>query len=111
MNAQVQPIGQKPAFPVPQRVWVSGKVTSGRIFSGKEGKIYFHLIKTKAKDEYSHPGTLEVSSPRKLAGTGEEWEGWCEVTGYPHSFDSKDKATGEISTIHTAKIQLHAVED
>lgn len=94
--------------PVPFRVFVSGKVVGGRTFQAKEGRIFLHILKTKAVDEYSHPGTVEISSSQKLASTGDEWEGYADLVGYPHSFEVTDKATGDVTVIHTAKMSLRA---
>jgi hypothetical protein len=115
MSVSASPAAARPISasvnPVAQRVFVSGRVTGGRTFQSKEGRIFIHLLKTKAADEYSHPGTLEVSSTHKLAGTGEEWEGFCDISGFPRSFEVKDQASGEISTVHTANMSLRAVSE
>lgn len=108
--ATVSPVSNKPKM-IPNVVFITGKIAGGRIVNTDQGRLYLHLVKTKAKDEFSHPGTLEISANTRLASTGEPWEGLCEVTGYPRSFDQTDKETGETKTIHTANIQLRAIVD
>lgn len=98
------------AKPVPFRTFYIGRITGYRTFQSKEGKIHLHLMKTKAADEYAHPGTVELSSFSKLGIPGDEIEGFGLLVGYPHSFPVTDKSTGDVTTVHTANMSLRVCD-
>lgn len=85
---------------------VSGKVEGNRKYNGK----HYTLMACPSGDEYVPPSILEVESERKLADNGEMWRGLCSIRGYRNSYDSKDKETGEVSKVKSARAVLVAVE-
>ena len=91
---------------------VKGKIANRRRQQSNSGNFWMTVIKTAAKDSYSHPSTIEVHSDKQLGDIGDEWEGVVELTGYPRTYNSKpDPETGEIKKIQTADNHFRVIEE
>ncbi len=96
---------------LPLLTFVNGRISSRRRLRGQEGPYFLTVLKTPARDQFSHPGTVELFSHEPLGDAGDDWKGVCEITGYPRSYNSKpDPETGEISRINTAEVRLRVLE-
>lgn len=93
------------------QTFIKGRIAYARAVKTDNGRLYLSILKIPAVDQYSHPSTVEVSSTNKLGEVNEDWQGVCQVTGYPRTYDSKpDPETGEVKTVRTATISLRVVE-
>ena len=93
------------------QVYLKGRISYARNVKTQDGRLFLTILKIPAVDQFSHPGTVEVSSNEKLGEVNDDWSGICSVTGYPRTYDSKpDPETGEIKTIRTATISLRVVQ-
>lgn len=91
---------------------VVGRISNRRKQSTQSGVMWLTVIKAPARDAYSHPSTIEVTSTRVLGEVGEDWDGVVELTGYPRTYNAKpDPETGEIKKIQTADNHLRVVEE
>lgn len=94
------------------QVFLRGRISYARTTKTDNGRLFLTILKIPALDQYSHPATVEVSSTQKLGEVNDDWQGVCQVTGYPRTYDGKpDPETGEIKTVRTATISLRVVED
>jgi hypothetical protein len=104
--AKLQPVGINQGI-------IAGRIShSRRETSRKSGEVFFlTIVKTKAADEYSYPGTVELSSASKIGNPGDDINVRVEITGFPRSYD---KQTGphpeDTESIQTATISLRVVE-
>lgn len=90
---------------------VKGRIANRRKQNAQGGTFWLTVIKTPARDEFSHPSTIEVTSDRPLGEVGDDWEGVVEISGYARAFNSKpDPETGEIKKINSAQNHLRVVE-
>lgn len=94
----------------PMEVVIFGKVLVRRQMQTTEGKRVMTLIRCPAPDQYSHPSTVEISSVNSLGAPDEEINVVCRLEGSPNNFDTKDKDTGEVRRVHSARHFLRAVE-
>lgn len=76
----------------------------------KAGNFVYTVCKLPAADEYSSPQTVEIISKSRFASVGDDFTAACTVAGYPRSYETKDKQTGEMVTIHTADHRFHLIE-
>jgi hypothetical protein len=108
----VKPISsQKAAIPA-GHAFLKGRIANRRRMNGADGTYWLSVVKLPAKDEFSHPGTVEVMSRHPIGEVGDDWSGTVEITGYPRSFNSKpDPETGEIRRINSADIRLRVLEE
>jgi hypothetical protein len=91
---------------------LKGKISNRRRINGSDGQFWLTVIKLPAKDEFSHPGTVEVVSHAPVGDVDNDWQGVVEVTGYPRFYNSKpDPETGEIRRINSANIRLRVIEE
>lgn len=108
--AEPQPIQTPAAKPAqtlkPLQMVVSGKVESHRKFGGKS----YTCLVCPSGDEFVGPAVLEIESASKLADVGDTWRGLCAARGSRHSYEMKDKETGELVKIKTARHYVVAVE-
>lgn len=94
------------------QVFLKGRISYTRTAKTDQGRLHIAILKIPAVDQYSHPATVEISSATKLGEINDDWQGVCQVTGYPRTFDAKpDPETGEVKTVRTATISLRVVED
>lgn len=105
--AETAPVAQFQQKSLPlYQLRVKGMIISTRVYD----KTHYTLMRLPAADEWSHPATVEVGSKHKLGNRDEIWEGVCVVGGMPNDFDTKDKQTGEMTTVYTARNFLNVVE-
>jgi hypothetical protein len=113
-------VAEKPAAGVnkQQQVGINQGIIAGRISNSrretakKSGEVfYLTIVKTKASDEYSYPGTVELSSSSKLGNVGDDINVKVEISGYPRSYD---KQTGphpeDTESFQTATVSLRVIE-
>lgn len=94
------------------QTFIKGRISYARAIKSEHGRIFLSILKIPAADQYSYPSTVEVSSTNKLGEVNDDWQGVCQVVGYPRTYDSKpDPETGEVKTVRTATISLRVVED
>lgn len=110
--ATVTPLDSKmPKVGIAQ-TYIKGRISYARVLKSEHSRIFLTILKIPAVDQYSHPSTVEVSSSNKLGEVNDDWQGVCNVTGYPRTYDSKpDPETGEFKTVRTATISLRVAED
>ena len=90
---------------------ISGRIAFRRRMKTTDGSYWMTVLKTPARDSFSHPGTVEVMSDQSIGSPGDDWNGIVEITGYPRSYDGKpDPQTGEIIRVHTADNRLRVVD-
>jgi hypothetical protein len=108
----VKPIASQKVSPPVGQSFLKGRIANRRRINGSEGTYWLSVVRLPAKDEFSHPGTVEVMSRSPVGEVGDDWSGTVEITGYPRSFNSKpDPETGEIRRINSADIRLRVIED
>ena len=87
-------------------VFIAGRLVEVR----KAGKIFLHLCILPAADSFSHPDTIEIASEKRLGDKGDDLRQVCRVGGFGRTYDSTDKATGEITKgVRTANNRLTAI--
>lgn len=91
----------------PGLVIVQGRVEYRR--KSKDGKTVLTLVKLPAPDEYSHPATVEISSPQYIGAQGDEIRVQCRLGGSGRSFDVNDDQ-GDRITVRTADNRLYLAE-
>ena len=69
---------------------IVGMVDGVRIYQGTH---YYDVI-LPAKDAYSKPANVQVSSDKKLANKGDEIDVLCELVSYYRTFTTKDGEQG-----------------
>lgn len=92
---------------------IAGRIShSRRETAKKSGEVFFlTIVKTKASDEYSYPGTVELSSAAKLGNVGDDINVKVEITGYPRSYDKQTGPHAEdTESVQTATVTLRVVE-
>lgn len=102
-----------PAVPKLQhaQAYLRGRIFSRRKISTQDGPLWLTVIRTPARDQFSHPSTIEVRSKSPIGGRDDDWEGVVEISGFPRSYNTKpDEETGEIGRVHTAEIRLTVAE-
>ncbi|MDR2924449.1 MAG: hypothetical protein LBU76_00565 [Azoarcus sp.] len=73
--------------------------------------MFFSILRIPAVDEYSFPGTVELTSSSMLGQIGVDWEGFVEITGMGNNFETKpDPHTGEVTQVRSARNWLRVVE-
>src|SRR5690349_49729 len=93
------------------QAYIRGRIFHRRRISTQEGQIWLTVLRMPARDEFSHPITVEVRSRGTLGQKDEDWSGVVEIAGFPRAFDSKpDPHTGEVTRVHTAQLQLNVVD-
>lgn len=90
---------------------VKGRIANRRRQMSEGGSFWLTVVKTPARDEFSHPSTIEVTSDKPIGEIGDDWEGVVEISGYARSYNGKpDPETGEIKKINTAQNHLRVIE-
>jgi hypothetical protein len=110
---QVKPITSSKGHTLPVgQAFLKGRVANRRRINGNEGTYWLTVVKLPARDEFSHPGTVEIMSRTPIGDVNDDWQGVVDVTGYPRSYNSKpDPETGEIRKISSADIRLRVVTE
>lgn len=91
---------------------VSGKIKSTRKDKTKEGVIVFYtVLSTPSPDEFSHPGTVEVSSDDSIGKRDEQVIVRVALTGYSRSWEKQNGPNPtDTETIPTATNYLRVLE-
>ena len=89
---------------------VRGRIASRRRQMSQGNTFWLTVIKMPARDEFSHPSTIEITSDNALGNVGDDWEGVIEISGYARSFNKTDQETGEVVAVKSAQNHLRVVE-
>ncbi len=91
---------------------VSGRIKTTRKDKTKEGVIVFYtVLLTPAADEFSHPGTLEVSSDDSLGKRDDDVVVKVVLTGYARTWEKQNGPNPtDTETIPTATNYLRVIE-
>lgn len=109
-SENIKPLQTAPKLQHAQ-AYVRGRIFSRRSVVTQDGKLWLTVLRTPARDQFSHPSTIELRSKTPLGAKDDDWDGIVEITGFPRSYDTKpDKETGEVGRVHTAEIRLNVVE-
>lgn len=110
-SAQIAPFNKPANAVLPAGIaTINGRIERSIRKQGKDGSYFLTLIKLPAKDEFSSPGTVEVSSDNSIGRPGEVTTVRVAVSGYPRSYQTKptrDNPDGE--TVYTADNRLQVV--
>lgn len=88
MNAQAQVSQIQKSQPVNQAI-LQGKITGKRKIKTQEGTLHLTLLKLAAKDEFSHPSTVELRSYDPLGEIDETITAKVQLGGMPNNYESK----------------------
>lgn len=91
----------------PLHVLIMGKCKSTR--RSQSGKSWSHIVVCPAKDEFSHPSTVEFFASKKLYDAEDSVVQVCTLSGRGDSYMVKDD-DGYMSKVQTARLSLWAVE-
>lgn len=86
------------------------RITGARRLATEAGALWLTLCKIPNPSEFETGGTVELRSTQRLGVVGEEFTGWCRVSGYSRQYKSTDKETGEQITVRTAEVRLTVIE-
>jgi len=89
----------------PLHVLIVGKCKSIR--RSQSGKSWSHIVICPAKDEFSHPSTLEFFAERKLFEPEDSVVQVCVLNGRGDSYMVKDD-DGYMTKVQTARLSLWA---
>lgn len=87
------------------------RITGARRLATESGPLWLTLCKIPNPSEYETGGTVELRSTQRLGTPGEEFSGWCRVSGYPRQYKATDKDSGELVQVRTAEVRLTVIED
>lgn len=92
----------------PCQAIIAGRVAHVRVLADKQGEVngFVTIMNTPAPDAYSHPGSHEILSRRRLGKVGEDVSVHVTLSGFKRSFTMKN---GE--TVQTVDNKLRAVEE
>ena len=91
----------------PLHVLVMGKCKAIR--RSQTGKSWSHMVVCPAKDEFSHPSTVEFFATKKLFEPEDTVVQTCLLNGRGDSYMVKDD-DGYMVKVQTARLSLWAVE-
>lgn len=92
--------------------FLAGRIKSRRKYLTQAGEtLFFTVLNLPAFDQYSHPGTVELTSRKSLGSTDEDWSGYVRVGGIPNNYKLKPDQDGEIKTVYSARISLDVIEE
>lgn len=100
-NKKPHPAGQ---------AYIAGRVHSVRKIDTKQGALWLTVMKLAAADSFSHPSTIELRSDARIGKPGDDWSGVVSISGMSNVYEKKDKETGEMETVHSARNELTVVE-
>ena len=86
------------------------RIIGARRLATEAGALWLTLCKIPNPSEFETGGTVELRSTQRLGVSGEEFTGWCRVSGYPRQYKSTDKETGEQISVRTAEVRLTVIE-
>ncbi len=86
-QAQVSQI-QKPQSLINQAI-LQGKIAGKRKIKTQEGTLHLTLVKLAARDEFSHPSTVEIRSYDPLGELEETIQVKVQLGGMPNNYQSK----------------------
>lgn len=89
---------------------ISGRIQSRRAINTATGKLHLTVLKLAAADPYSHPATVELRSSSSLGVPGDDWNGVITLGGMPNNYEVKDKETGEMTRVSSARNEYIVVE-
>lgn len=105
----VAPVPVTPGLAVGEALIV-GKAKSQRAISTAEGRRWLTVVTMAARDEFSKPAVVELRSVEKLASAaGEMVRCRVLVGGYANNYEAKNKETGEIDRISSARNSLDVI--
>lgn len=92
----------------PCQAVIAGRVAYVRVLADKQGEVtgFVSILQTPAPDAYSHPGSHEILSKRRLAKVGEDLTVLVTLSGFKRSYCLK---SGEI--VQTVDNKLRAIEE
>lgn len=102
---------QKPAQQAAHHVLrIVGRIDSVRpTQSAREGRVFLHLVKLAAVDEFSSPSTILVRGKEKHGSEGDKFDAVCQIGGYGRTYQTTDDETGRKVSVATADNTLTIV--
>lgn len=100
-TAAVKPIHQIPLM----HVRIAGKIQHTRRGNG----IFYTVVVSPARDEYSHPSRVEIRSRDRLGQNDDVINVICQLSGSVREFNYRDKNTGESMTGFDARHYLEVI--
>lgn len=101
-QATVKPIHQLPLM----QTRIAGKIQHVR----RANSLFYTIVVSPAKDEYSHPARVELRSKERLGQEDDVVNVMTQLSGTVREFTYRDKNTGEQRTGFDAKHYLEVIE-
>lgn len=94
----------------PAQAYITGRIASVRRIKTAQGDLFLTVLKMAAPDPYSHPSTIEVRSNTRIGKPDDDWSGVVSLSGMANNYQVKNKETGEIDTVRSARNEFTVVE-
>lgn len=88
------------------RVLLRGRIAGARSVSGRDGQLWLTLVTLPAPDEFTRPAIVEIQSRQRIGKLGDDFHGAVIVGGYGNNYESKDRDTGEVISVRSARVTL-----
>lgn len=106
MSAQPLPLNAGSTPSQVGRVLLRGRIAGVRSVPGRDGQLWLTLVTLPAPDEFTRPEMVEIQSRQRIGKRGEDFHGACILGGYPNNYETKDRDTGELTQVRSARMTI-----
>lgn len=106
MSAQPLPLNAGSTPSQVGRLLLRGRISGVRSISGRDGQIWLTLVTLPAVDEFTRPPLVEIQSRQRIGKMGDDFHGACVLGGYANNYETKDRETGEMTAVRSARMTL-----